>query len=70
LVPDPAIYVYQPGDIAITLGGTPPANATGHISIYDGSTWDADIATRNAVPNAGGAYKGAQATIYQYIGFN
>ena len=62
-VADPANYSYQPGDIAITVG-----DGTGHISIYDGNSWDADIATRNPVPNAGGAYAGAQATLYQYIG--
>ena len=62
-VADPSNYTPKPGDIAITVG-----NGTGHISIYDGNTWDADIATRNPVPSSGGKYAGAQATIYQYIG--
>lgn len=62
-VADPSNYSPQPGDIAIT-----PGNGTGHISIYDGTNWDADIATPNPVPARGGAYTGAQATIYQYTG--
>ncbi len=63
VVTDPANYTPQPGDIEITAG-----NGTGHISIYDGTSWDADIATRNPVPSSGGAYAGATATIYRYVG--
>ena len=63
LVTDPASYIPQKGDIAITEG-----IGTGHISIYDGSTWDADFASPNAAPGSTGAYKGSVATIYQYVG--
>jgi RHS repeat-associated protein len=61
-VTDPQ-YKAKPGDIAITEG-----KGTGHISVYDGQTWDADIPTKNAVPNSGGKYEGAKAGIYQYVG--
>lgn len=57
-------YTPQIGDIAIAMG-----NGTSHISIYDGSNWDADIQKPNAVPNShGGAYAGAIVTYYQYVG--
>jgi hypothetical protein len=66
-VADPANYHPQPGDIAIAVG-----TVTSHISIYDGNTWDADIAKPNAVPNTqpNSAYAGAQVTYYKYVGPN
>jgi hypothetical protein len=56
-------YVPQAGDIAIAMG-----NGTSHVSIYDGSGWDADMTKPNAVPNQGGPYSGAVVTYYQYVG--
>ena len=64
LVTDNSGYTPQVGDIAIAVG-----DQTSHVSIYDGSAWDADISKPNAVPNThGGAYAGATVTYYQYIG--
>ena len=63
LVTDKSTYIPMPGDIAITEG-----NGTGHASIYDGSSWDADFASKNPSPGSTGAYKDKQPTIYQYIG--
>jgi len=60
----PSGYAPNPGDIAITEG-----HGTGHISIFDGNTWDADIATPDPVPShSSPRYAGTSATIYQYIG--
>jgi hypothetical protein len=65
LVTDSTNYVPQLGDIAIAVG-----DGTSHVSIYDGSTWDSDIAKPSAVPSStpGGPYAGAVVTYYQYIG--
>ncbi len=63
LVDDPEHYKYKPGDIAIAVG-----TGTSHISIYDGNTWDADIAKEGPVPNRGGKYKDSKPTIYEYVG--
>jgi RHS repeat-associated protein len=64
-VTDPADYTPAPGDIAITVG-----NGTSHVSIYDGNTWDADIATPGPIPSHGPNYAGAQVTYYKYVGPN
>jgi RHS repeat-associated protein len=63
LVKNSSGYVPQLGDIAIAVG-----TGTSHISIYDGSGWDADISKPNAVPNSGGPYAGAMVTYYRYTG--
>lgn len=55
-------YTPKPGDVAITRGRN-----TGHISVYDGGTWNADMAT--TAPNPGGRrYQGSQPVIYEYVG--
>jgi len=58
-----ADYTPQLGDIAITVG-----TGTSHVSIYDGSGWDADMTTPSAAPGKSGAYAGAVVTYYQYVG--
>jgi uncharacterized protein RhaS with RHS repeats len=64
VVTDMAGYAPGEGDVAVTEG-----NGTGHIAIYDGHTWDADIATPNPVPSLHGSnYAGATPVIYQYVG--
>jgi RHS repeat-associated protein len=66
LVTDPNNYVPQPGDIAITVG-----TGTSHISIYDGNSWDADIARPSPVPsNTNPKYVGATVTMYRFTGTN
>jgi len=64
-VTDPANYTPGPGDIAITVG-----NGTSHVSIYDGNTWDADIARPSPIPSNGPNYAGSQVTYYKYVGPN
>ncbi len=64
-VTDPANYTPALGDIAITMG-----NGTSHVSVYDGNTWDADIARPSPVPSSGPNYTGAQVTYYQYVGLH
>lgn len=63
LVTNAANYTAQAGDIAITVG-----NGTSHISIFDGTFWDADIATPGPMPSHGPSYAGAQVTYYQFTG--
>lgn len=64
IVTDMAGYVPGQGDVAVTEG-----NGTGHIAVYDGHTWDADIATPSPVPSLHGSnYAGATPVIYQYVG--
>jgi hypothetical protein len=64
-VTDPQNYTPQPGDIAITQG-----NGTSHVAIYDGNTWDADIARPNANPGGSQYAPNAQVTYYKYVGPN
>ena len=64
IVTDPK-YKSQPGDIAITVG-----DGTGHISIFDGTTWDADYPTNGPSPGSTKRYKDAVPTRYQFIGAN
>lgn len=58
---------YGPGDISII-----DITTTGHASIYDGSTWDADMASPNPIPTRGedptNPYYGKTPTIYKYQG--
>lgn len=64
VVTDLAGYTPDVGDIAITEG-----HGTGHIAVYDGTNWDADIATPSAVPNLHGSnYAGSTPVYYQYVG--